>query len=173
MNTAVNSASTASTRLRSSLTETSRQAEAMAAPSSRHRAVCKTPHIEIAISSLARSGDAVHLEFTAGAAKGVTVYAVLADDADRSSVARGENAGRTLEHVAVARSLVRVAKLEPHHSTKRSPSRSRPTPPTGISESSSLPERARTVISWESQHVSYRRKLSRLYKSRMIPGSPL
>jgi hypothetical protein len=73
----------------------------------------KQPHIEIAISSLQRSGDGVHLEFTAGAAKGVTIYAVLADDTDRSSVARGENAGRTLDHVAVARSLIRVADLQP------------------------------------------------------------
>ncbi len=73
----------------------------------------KQPHIEIAISSIQRSGDGVHLEFTAGAAKDVTVYAVLADDSDRSSVARGENAGRTLDHVAVARSLVRVTDLQP------------------------------------------------------------
>ncbi len=73
----------------------------------------RQPHIEIAISSLQRSSDGVHLEFTAGAAKGVTVYAVLADDSDRSSVARGENAGRILDHVAVARSLVRVADLQP------------------------------------------------------------
>jgi hypothetical protein len=73
----------------------------------------KRAHIEIAISSLERSSDGIHLEFTAGAAKGVTVYAVVADDADRSSVARGENAGRTLDHVAVARSLVRVADLQP------------------------------------------------------------
>jgi hypothetical protein len=73
----------------------------------------KQPHIDIAISSLQRSSDGVHIEFTAGAAKGATVYAVIADDADRSSVARGENAGRTLEHVAVARSLVRIADLQP------------------------------------------------------------
>jgi len=70
------------------------------------------PHLEIAISSLERSGDGVHLRFSAGAAEGVTLYAVIADDADHSSVERGENAGRTLEHVAVARSLVRVADLQ-------------------------------------------------------------
>jgi hypothetical protein len=72
----------------------------------------KQPHIEIAISSLDRSANAAQLEFTAGAAKGATLYAVIADDTDRSSVARGENAGRTLDHVAVARSLVKVAALE-------------------------------------------------------------
>lgn len=34
---------------------------------------------------------------------GAEVYAVLADDSDTTQVARGENAGRTLSHVAVAR----------------------------------------------------------------------
>ncbi len=72
----------------------------------------KAPHIEIAIPTLERSSDGVHLEISAGSAKGATLYAVLADDADRSSVARGENAGHTLDHVAVARTLVRVAKLD-------------------------------------------------------------
>jgi hypothetical protein len=37
--------------------------------------------------------------------KGVEVLAVLADDHDSTQVARGENAGRTLSHVAVARSV--------------------------------------------------------------------
>ncbi len=72
----------------------------------------KAPHIEIAIPTAERSSDGVHLEITAAAAKGATLYAVLADDADRSNVAHGENAGRTLDHVAVARTLVRVAKLD-------------------------------------------------------------
>ena len=35
--------------------------------------------------------------------------AVLADDADRSNVLRGENSGIELQHVAVARSMTRVA----------------------------------------------------------------
>jgi hypothetical protein len=41
------------------------------------------------------------------------IIAVLADDVDRSSVARGENSGRNLAHVAVARSLARVSPLKP------------------------------------------------------------
>jgi hypothetical protein len=51
---------------------------------------------------------------TSGAmpADGADLIAVLADDSDRSSVLRGENSGRTLAHVAVARSLVRVAKVQ-------------------------------------------------------------
>jgi hypothetical protein len=41
--------------------------------------------------------------------KPLDIVAVLADDADRSTVLRGENGGRLLEHVSVARSLARVA----------------------------------------------------------------
>jgi hypothetical protein len=37
-----------------------------------------------------------------------SLYAAIADDMDTSKVARGENGGRTLTHVAVARNLLRV-----------------------------------------------------------------
>jgi hypothetical protein len=73
------------------------------------------PRIDIAISRLDRSANGLKLLFAAGPGPGTgtatALYAVLADDADRSSVQRGENAGRTLEHVAVARSLVHLADL--------------------------------------------------------------
>ncbi len=36
------------------------------------------------------------------------MYAVVAEDSATSQVARGENSGRTLLHVSVARSLTRV-----------------------------------------------------------------
>jgi hypothetical protein len=45
-------------------------------------------------------------------APGLDVMAVLADDADRSNVLRGENSGETLTHVSVARSLTQVAKVK-------------------------------------------------------------
>jgi hypothetical protein len=48
----------------------------------------------------------------AEAAKGTSLYAVLADDSDTSNVARGENSGRTLKHVAVVRVLRKVGKLQ-------------------------------------------------------------
>ena len=43
---------------------------------------------------------------------GADLIAVLADDSDRSSVLHGENSGRMLAHVAVARSMTRVARVQ-------------------------------------------------------------
>jgi hypothetical protein len=40
--------------------------------------------------------------------KPLDIIAVLADDTDRSNVLRGENSGRQLQHVSVARSMTRV-----------------------------------------------------------------
>jgi hypothetical protein len=45
------------------------------------------------------------------AAKGTVLYAVLADDEDTSSVAKGENSGRTLKHVSVVRVMQKVSPL--------------------------------------------------------------
>ncbi len=45
-------------------------------------------------------------------AAGAEIYAVIADDMASSSVSRGENSGRTLAHVSVARRLVRVATVK-------------------------------------------------------------
>jgi hypothetical protein len=54
--------------------------------------------------NLATSGDVPK--------QGADLMAVLADDSDRSNVLRGENSGRLLAHVAVARSITRVAKVQ-------------------------------------------------------------
>jgi hypothetical protein len=50
--------------------------------------------------------------------RGVDIFAIVADDMDKSNVARGENSGHTLTHVSVARSIMRVASLR--SSTERS-----------------------------------------------------
>jgi hypothetical protein len=44
--------------------------------------------------------------------QGVDIVAVLADDTVHSNVRRGENSGRNLTHVAVARSLTRIATVK-------------------------------------------------------------
>lgn len=70
--------------------------------------------MSLRILSVEVSGKSLRVHFSASGelpAHGVDLIAVLADDADRSSVLRGENSGRTLAHVAVARSLARVAKV--------------------------------------------------------------
>jgi hypothetical protein len=61
------------------------------------------------------SGNSLTVKFSAtgdNAFRGADIVAVLADDADQSSVLRGENSGRSLRHVSVARSITRVAKFQ-------------------------------------------------------------
>ena len=41
-----------------------------------------------------------------------SVFLAIADDSDESHVNRGENAGRTLKHVAVLRNLIRIGKVD-------------------------------------------------------------
>jgi hypothetical protein len=67
------------------------------------------------ILSASAIGNTMTVKFSAvgeASSQGADVVAVLADDADRSSVVRGENSGRTLAHVSVARSIARVAKVK-------------------------------------------------------------
>jgi hypothetical protein len=74
----------------------------------------KPQPITLRILSMQTKGSTLSVSFSASGevpAHGADIIAVLADDADRSSVLRGENSGRTLAHVAVARSLTRVATL--------------------------------------------------------------
>jgi hypothetical protein len=71
--------------------------------------------VDIRIASLDLAAGKLTVTFSADGvfpSRGVDVIAVLADDADRSSVQRGENSGHTLTHVAVARSLTQVAALK-------------------------------------------------------------
>jgi len=70
--------------------------------------------VALRILSTQISGHVLSISFAASGevpSRGAEIVAVLADDADRSTVLRGENSGRTLAHVSVARSLARVATL--------------------------------------------------------------
>lgn len=73
--------------------------------------MAKTP---VTLSSIRLSDDTVTLHLETGplasSAEGgsAEVLIATADDSDESHVSRGENAGRTLTHVAVLRNLVRV-----------------------------------------------------------------
>jgi hypothetical protein len=73
--------------------------------------------VTLAITNATWSDDALQATVSvtnipAAAMKGVNLYAVLADDADTSSVSRGENSGRTLQHVAVVRVMRKVGNLQ-------------------------------------------------------------
>jgi hypothetical protein len=69
------------------------------------------PKAEIGIMNATVSGSAVAANVTVAALPRADLYAVLADDHDESSVARGENSGRHLTHVAVARVIEKVGSL--------------------------------------------------------------
>jgi hypothetical protein len=69
-----------------------------------------TPGIEIA--DLARgAGGSLSFLLTARGKKGTRVMVALADGRDTTEVRRGENAGRTLSHVAVARVLREAGRI--------------------------------------------------------------
>lgn len=68
--------------------------------------------LRILTSTLSPEGVDMKFSFSGRSAKPLDVIAVLTDDADRSNVLRGENSGRLLAHVSVARSLTKVASVE-------------------------------------------------------------
>jgi hypothetical protein len=64
------------------------------------------PKVAITIGDAHRAaGDSVEFRVRAAAAPNANLVAALAEDATHSEVARGENAGRTLHHIAVVRVL--------------------------------------------------------------------
>ena len=71
-------------------------------------------HLDLSILSSNRTSSGVDVTFSLKQplAKPLEIIAVLADDADRSNVLRGENSGRLLQHVSVARSLTRVSTVK-------------------------------------------------------------
>jgi hypothetical protein len=68
-------------------------------------------HLELSILSTTPSSSGLDVKFSMAGemSRPLDIIAVLTDDADQSNVLRGENDGRLLQHVSVARSLVRVA----------------------------------------------------------------
>jgi hypothetical protein len=65
--------------------------------------------LRIVSSAPATEGIDIKSALIGNPSKPLDIIAVLADDADRSNVLRGENGGRQLQHVSVARSIARVA----------------------------------------------------------------
>jgi hypothetical protein len=65
--------------------------------------------LRIVSSTPTSEGIDVKFAFVGSPSKPLDIVAVLADDTDRSNVLRGENGGRLLQHVSVARSMTRVA----------------------------------------------------------------
>ena len=79
----------------------------------------KMTKVPVSLSALHLQGDKsllVHVEVKSSASssghKSGQVLVALADDSDQSSVRRGENAGRTLKHVAVVRTLTSLGTID-------------------------------------------------------------
>jgi len=78
----------------------------------------KAEKIPVSLSSVHFQGDNIVLHLEAGPSPVSTserfanVLVAIADESDQSNVSRGENAGRTLKHVAVLRDLLRVGALD-------------------------------------------------------------
>src|SRR5712692_6775051 len=77
--------------------------------------VRKTP---VSISSSLSDEKTITLHIEAGplpssvTADSASVFLAIADNTDESQVTRGENAGRTLKHVAVLRNLIRIGAVD-------------------------------------------------------------
>jgi len=78
----------------------------------------KVQKIPVGLSSIHRQANntiALHVEagpLPSNATKSANVLIAIADDSDESDVSRGENAGRTLKHVAVLRNLIPVGTVD-------------------------------------------------------------
>lgn len=70
--------------------------------------------VSLRILSTTVTGNSLQVRFLAannGDAHNVEILALIVDESDKSNVLRGENSGRTLEHVSVARLIQPIAKL--------------------------------------------------------------
>jgi len=82
------------------------------------QSAAKTEKAQLTLSSIHFDGAnklSVHLETgplpSSAAAKSANIFLAVADESDESHVSRGENAGRTLKHVAVLRDLISVGQV--------------------------------------------------------------
>jgi hypothetical protein len=77
------------------------------------RAIGRTK-VRVRLADLKRDGGeaAVRVSIAALSKGRADVWVAAADEADRSSVAKGENAGRTLTHVAVVRTLAKAGRVD-------------------------------------------------------------
>lgn len=72
-----------------------------------------TPKLKISLTQPRVDGNQISFHLTTAATDApATVYAVLAQNKGSQQVNRGENGGRTLLHVSIARTLKRVATLD-------------------------------------------------------------
>lgn len=83
------------------------------------RANSNRPYLDLQITSLTEKQSDLSLQFSLrGQIKGsLDIIAVITDDADRSNVLRGENSGRSLQHISVARMLTRIGTV--HDATEQ------------------------------------------------------
>ena len=78
----------------------------------------RSEKIPVSLSSIHFDGEKIVLHLETGPSPSsiperfANVLLAIADERDQSNVSRGENAGRTLNHVAVLRDLVRVGALD-------------------------------------------------------------
>lgn len=73
----------------------------------------REPKIALAISKVGRQGNQVSAEIEVPAVgRSAVLYAVLAENQTFSDVARGENYGRSLTHVSVARVFTRLGEVQ-------------------------------------------------------------
>lgn len=70
--------------------------------------------LSLHIASAGINGNALSISFSVSGnapVRGADIVAIIVDDADKSNVLRGENSGRNLAHVSVAREITRVATI--------------------------------------------------------------
>jgi hypothetical protein len=75
----------------------------------------RSEKVPLTLSNIARDGNQVKFHLTSAelhANGAATVYVALAENKAQSHVARGENGGRSLTHVAVVRAFARVGALK-------------------------------------------------------------